>query len=291
MSFKKKMKNIVCATLASASVFAVATSFVGCNTSNPEVEMKISFNGSSYVLDYKLYRKIAPATVQHFIELADAKFYNGVCVHDYTSSKLYTGGYKVNEALQEQGKIEEINYFEQVKDVKLTQTVWQDPEKKNALDTVYGEFENNNFHVSSGALKQTYGSLTMFYTPKSGDRTEIYAKRSDGNGVDRKEYTYNSATSLFFIYTSTSQSNSDSYCTFATLKGKSKTKLDALLAAISDYIEDEFESSDDSTAEFAPSYEITTDAGDKYVGEDGYTANYKIPVEPIVIEYVKVTKY
>lgn len=293
MSFKTKMKSIVCAALASASVFAVGATFAGCNTNHPEVEMKISFNGKSYVLDYTLYRKIAPATVQHFIELADAEFYNGVCVHNYTSSKLYTGGYKVNESYSDFGGIEEINYFKEIEDrnIKLTQTVWHDQTQTDAANTLYGEFQNNNFKVTTGALKQTYGSLTMYYTSKVNNRDEVYVKRSDGEGVNRKDYVQNSATSLFFISISTSTASSSAYCTFAELKEKSEDKLDDLVSAIKDYIEDEFEDSDDATDEFAPKYDVPTDAGDRYVGEDKFTAEYAVPVEPIVIEYVKVTKY
>ena len=63
----KPLKKIMCAALAGVSVFASVAMFSSCTTSHPEVEMKLSFNDKSYTLQYKLYRKIAPSTVQHFL--------------------------------------------------------------------------------------------------------------------------------------------------------------------------------------------------------------------------------
>lgn len=295
MLFNQKTKRFLCTALLSATVFGVATSFTGCTTSHPEVEMKIKFNDKAYVMQYTLYRKLAPATVQHFMDLAELEFYNGLCVHDYTDGKIYAGGYKYDAEESDQGGLVEVDYFATVaeriskkgKDA-FSHSVWHDREKTTPTYTVYGEFSNNNFEVESGALKQSFGSLTMFYTPKTNNRDEVYAARSDGDGVNRKDYRYNSATSLFFISTSTSTTSSSSYCTFATIKDDSKDDLNNLLDAIADYIDEHFE---EEAEEFAPDTVVSTDLGDEYVGDDKLTDLFNVPVEPIVIEYVKVKKY
>lgn len=66
---RNSFKKLMSAALIGVSVFASATLFSACTTSHPEVEMKLSFNDKTYTLEYKLYRKIAPSTVQHFLEL------------------------------------------------------------------------------------------------------------------------------------------------------------------------------------------------------------------------------
>ena len=77
-------------TTALVAVGSVAM-FAGCTTSNnPEVTITYTFNGEDYEVDYILSRIDAPRTVQHFIELADAGFYDGLVVHDYRSNALYT---------------------------------------------------------------------------------------------------------------------------------------------------------------------------------------------------------
>ena len=91
---KKAMKKILCGALCLTACLGSAFSFSACETSKPEVEMEIEFNGNTYTLEYTLYRKIAPATVNHFIALAENGYYDGLCVHNYTSSKMYTGAYK-----------------------------------------------------------------------------------------------------------------------------------------------------------------------------------------------------
>lgn len=80
---RNSFKKLMSAALIGVSVFASATLFSACTTSHPEVEMKLSFNGSTYTLEYKLYRKIAPSTVQHFLELVEKGYYDGLCIHDY----------------------------------------------------------------------------------------------------------------------------------------------------------------------------------------------------------------
>ena len=129
----------------------------------------------------------------------------------------------------------------------------------------------------------------MYYTPKEKCATYVDVKRSDGKGNDAKLYKYNSATSLFYISLSSSSSGSGtSYCTFATLEDDSVEVLDDLKAAITDYIEDEYEG---NAADFAPTSKVVVDEDDRYVGSDKESREYSVPLEPIVIKSVKVKSY
>ena len=286
----KVLKKVITAALASACVCSQAAVLSSCTTDHPEVKMKLAFNGKTYTLEYELYRKIAPSTVKHFMELAEGKYYDGLCVHNYSDSKWYMGGYSFDEAQEDNGGLVEKNYFEAVQGLKLTSTVWQDEDKKNPTYTLYGEFSNNGFKVKAGALQQSFGSLTMYYTSKTDVVGKVYAKRSDGKGVDLKDYKLNSATSLFYMSVSTATSAaSSSYCTFATLKDDSKDKLEDLKEAIANYIAAQKEENEEFA--FAPVVdEIPSDLGDSFI-EGGEERTYSVPVEPIVIQSVRVTKY
>lgn len=286
----KPLKKIMCAALAGVSVFASVAMFSSCTTSHPEVEMKLSFNDKSYTLQYKLYRKIAPSTVQHFLELVENGYYDGLCIHNYDAgtSRLYTGGYSYDASKADDGGLVEKDYFSVVKDWTLTQTVWDDEARTDPLYTVYGEFPANGFEVENGAVKQSYGSLTMYYTPKESCSVPVYVQRADGKGYNSKPYKYNSATSLFYISTGSSNSVSSSYCTFATLKDDDSTdKLKELMTAIEEYIADEYE----ETADFAPSVTVTVDEEDRYMAAAREKQTYKVPNTPITVEYIKVKSY
>ena len=281
-------KNIFKKFTAAACLTAVAATtlftFASCETSYPKAEITVSFNDTDYTLKYELARKLAPSTVRHFIELADNNFYDGLCVHSYETSKWIAGGYKVAEG-DDDTKLEEIDYFAAVKNFALTQTVWASPNKENPTGTVYGEFSKNNYKVEgTGAWKQTYGSLSMFYTSKDAEDS-VYVDRFDGNGQSYKPYKYNSATSLFYFYTSSSDSAaSDNYCTFARLEEKSRDKFAKLLKAVSDYSSDAY--GDDG---FTEEKKLTANAGDPF--ESSSTVTAKVPKKAIVIKSVKIKKY
>ena len=112
---KKTLKRALCTILAGTGMVASLTMFSACTTNRPQVEIHISFNGESYTLAYRLYRKLAPSTVQHFIELAENGYYDGLCVHDYQAdSRMYTGGYTYDANVSANGGLVEKNYFETV---------------------------------------------------------------------------------------------------------------------------------------------------------------------------------
>ena len=294
---KKIFKKIACSALAAVSVFGCAASFTACKTSNPEVKMQIEFNGETYTLKYKLYRKIAPKTVEHFMWLADNGYYDGLCIHDYDAKalKMYTGAFSAT-ADKEDG-LQYKNYYETVRELALTDefphSVWNDKGKTDPTYTLYGEFwgdseEGNRFKVENGNLKQTFGSLTMFYEDISSydvSLNSVWIERASDDKMDSKVYKYNSATSQFFISLSTGQTSSNMYCTFATLKNDSV--LEEFQEDLAEYIENNY----DEDESFTTSRTVTVNRDDAFVGDYGIQKTYDVPKEPIIIKYVKVSKY
>lgn len=290
---KKTMKKVCCAFLAGVSVFGSAAMLGGCTTNRPEVEMQIAFNGKTYTLEYTLYRKFAPNTVTHFLQLAENGYYDGLCVHDYADNKLYTGGYSYDKTQAEDGGLVYKSYFDTVKAYEnYAHSVWADTEKKVPTYTLYGEFSSNNVKVKNGGfLKQEFGSLTMYYTDKSSNDDTVIVEKIDGSGTDSKEYRYNSATSLFYIQLGSSASPNSKYCTFGKISEGSVEELEELQDAIASYIETAYGSEDSSEASFAPAVEVAVDEDDPFVGDAALVATYNVPEEPIVINYVKVLKF
>ena len=285
-----KFKRVVSAALALSAVCASVATFSACETAHPEVQITLSFNKQDYTLDYTLYRKVAPATVEHFLTLAENGYYDGLCVHDYDDSKMYTGGYSYQDGGANGGLIYK-NYYEIVKSY-IPQTVWQDQAKTLPTYTLYGEFESNKFSVkNNGHLLESFGSLTMYYTEKEDCEDSVYVQRSDGDGVSTRGYEYNSATSLFYISLSTGTKTNKNYCTFALLSDDSTSELTALQTAIADYIEDNYGEEEDAAEDFVTDVTLEVDADDIFVGGRDNEETYQVPNEPIVVKKVEVKKY
>ncbi len=293
---KKIAKKLVCATLALGSVFGSTFMFSGCTTDRPEAEIKLQFNGKTYTLEYTMYRKIAPATVKHFIKLAENKYYNNTIVHDYADKKMYMGGYEYKSD-DKSGTMEldyAKDYFGTVSTYsKFPVSVWADSARKTPTYTLYGEFANNKFNVENGRIAQSYGSLTMFYVDKEeAEQSVVTTKRNDGKGYDHtKTYEYNSATSLFYISLSTTETTPSSYCTFAKLDSDSKSTLKKLESAIADYIEKNLGKEEDAADDFTETISVYLDEEDPILGNIDQLVTYDVPVEPIIVKSVKITKY
>lgn len=296
--FKKTFKKVLCGVLAVTASAASVVSFSACETDNPKVEMTIEFNGETYELEYKLYRKVAPATTNHFLKLVENGFYDGVCIHDYDmeANLMYTGGYTYSADVDNGGLSEKTvdgkTYFDLAASFGIPQTVWQDQAKTQPTYTLIGEFVGNGFSWKNGeALKRSFGSLSMYYSEKDADQG-IWVKRADeSKETPRKasKYECNSATSMFYISLATATTKNDNYCTFATLEDKSVATLEDLQAAITEYVEEMGED-----AEFVEEYTYVIDSQDPIVGskdEDTRETEYDVPVEPIVIKKVTVKKY
>ncbi len=279
---KSKLKKLLCAVLA---LSACVGTLSACETSKPKVEMQIEFNGETYDLDYVLHRKVAPATVKHFLALAENGYFDGLCVHDYTNEKMYTGGYKYeNDNLVYQ------KYYDIVKEYSnFPCSVWLDEQKANPTYTVYGEFfGNSEFKVENGAKSQEFGSLTMFYEDIDSD-DRIIVERHNGEGTARYAYEDNCATSLFFISMSDETKTDSNYCTFATLNEKSVDVLKELRSAIESYIESNYDEEADES--FAPEKSVVVEETDPVLGAQENEWEYNVPQSAIVIKKVSVKKY
>lgn len=287
------MKRLICGVLACASMTACVATATACETNHPEVEMTISFNGESYTLNYKLYRQLAPRTVAHFLWLADNNYYDGLCVHNYEEGveKMYTGAYSYTDAADDADGLVYKPYYETVKGYEnFPVSVWMDKDKENSLYTLCGEFEENHFNVESGSLRQTYGSLTMYYTDKDTTKSVCVEYLGEKAGeLAYREYGYNSATSMFYISLSNSSTRNDEYCTFAELKESSEDTLEAFEAALEAYIEDNF-SDEESDETFTKEYTVTVDEDDEILDKKN-TEIYYVPSAPIVIKSVEVKKF
>ena len=54
----KKLAKIVAVALSAVFMLGCALLFTGCESRNPEITMRISFNGETYELHYKLSRDL-----------------------------------------------------------------------------------------------------------------------------------------------------------------------------------------------------------------------------------------
>lgn len=275
--------------LSLAGVAVLASSallMTGCETNRPEAEIELAFNGETYTVSYQLFRNIYPQTVKHFTELAEKGYYDGLCIHNYASNALYTGAYTYDETQTVKGGLVEKDYFTTVAKYGLTESVFDSVTGKTTY-TLYGEFTDNGYKVSKNAQTQKYGSLVMYYTPKGDDVTRVNALRSsDGQIAENKLYKYNSATSLFYIFTGVSASNNSSYVTFGQLlDDDAKKVLQNLKEAIEDYIDTLGET------DFTEEVSIRVDANDPYVSAEKTMMTYQVPTMPIIVNSVKITKY
>lgn len=278
----KNLKRFISTALAITSVCACTATLTACETPHPEVQITLSFNDETYTLDYVLYRNITPATVNHFLALAENKYYDGLCVHDYRSDALYTGAYSY-----ENEKLVYKNYFDTVASY-IPQTVWFDSEKANPTYTLYGEFESNHFSVENGDLSESFGSLVMYYSDKNTE-SEVYVQRNQDGKLAPRDYEKNSATSQFFISLEEKTAANNDYCVFATLKEGSVSVLEDLQAAIADYITDTY--GENGESEFVTETDMEIDEDDLMLGGNGSFVSYDVPNEPIVVTSVKVKKY
>ena len=284
----KNLKKVICGALATVCAFGCAATLTACETSRPEVEIVIEFNGSTYTLQYEMARKVTPATVNHFIWLVDNGYYNGLCVHDYKEdSKMYTGGYKTATDEGDTDGLTEFSYYSEIAKFdnysSFPKTVWLDSEKQTPTYTLYGEFDNNEVKVENGKLADKFGSLSMYYYDSSAQeaaKTDVWGTREGGGKLYKRTYQYNSATSLFYINLNEESSTyNKSYCTFATLKSESEEVLKDLKAEI------------ENIDNFTEAHKVRVFQDDPVLGEYEINVNFDVPQKEIKIKTVKITKY
>jgi cyclophilin family peptidyl-prolyl cis-trans isomerase len=290
---KKLLKKLACLTMALTATCACAATFTACETDYPEVTLEIEFDGEVYELEYKLYRKVAPSTVNHFLKLVENGYYDGVCVHDYdaASSKLVTGAYTYTAGADNGGLVYK-NYYDIVKTYEnFPHTVWADEAQQTPTYTLYGEFSDNGFSVKKGITDNLFGSLSMYYTSKTTSEDKVSVKRADGDGYSNKQYKYNSATSAFAVSIDEAEkAASSNYCTFATLDEDSQETLKELLAAVEAYIADAY-GEEGKVSDFVTKEDVPVDQDDVFVGENEEEVIFSIPNKEIQIKKVTVKKY
>lgn len=288
----KKSLRIFAAVATAAIGLSSMFVFAGCDTNEPEITITYSFNGKDYEVGYTLNRAGAPQTVRHFIELADAGYYENTVIHDYQTNGtfLYGGGYVLDDdgELVEKDYWSEVERLEKEKNMTFTQSVFREGTDEG-LYTVYGEFKDNGVQNSARVYNHTQGALVMYYMDKGDDNTTVRTVRADnGEKQDGSQYRYNSATSLFYTFTgSGSRSDLDSkYCVFG--KTKDYSEMSELLDAISEYA-----SGLDANVSFAEERRTILNQHDPFelVKNAKITADYQVPTVAIVIKSVEVTKY
>lgn len=295
-----KIARLVSVIAAALLVLAMSFAFVGCETKHPEISVKISFNEETYELEYKLYRNMYPQTVAHYLELIDMKYFDGTVIHDYRSDRMVGGGYYYNgEDVVDDLFAKDKDYDAATKDENGNVTlknvsVWADENKTTAYNTLYGEFSDNKFTVKNNGLTNKLGSIgTYYYTPTKGNATvqKVYIQRNGDKEMDTRPYCYNATTSMFYLYTGSSGTDT-AYCTFGVLNGKKyEERFQELLDAIEAYTLDVLNGGDEEGTEVFTT-EKTMTIEDEYWAESSYEdVSFSIPRAKIVIEQVKVLKY
>lgn len=292
----KKLHRIL--SIASAAVLSAAAvaMFTACDSAEPEIVITYNFLGEDYEVEYTLSRKGAPQTVQHFIELADAGYYDGTCIHHYVDDAfLYGGAYVWDEETE---SIVEKDYYSEVKNLNLTQTVYtlgENGKRGDPLYTVRGEFEANGVEGNTKTLSHTQGALAMFYTGKGNSSVRVGSIRSDGGDYQEGDYyKYNCATSMFYTFTGAgTRTELDKYY---TVFGRTSnfSQMQELLDAIQEYIDTL--SSPDAFTDSGRYYINEHDPYDAVTGSttfsgENISSTYDVPVEPIIVKSVEVTKY
>lgn len=308
--FLKRLLLIV----VSLVVICAAAILSACGESDhPRAEITFSFNNKTYTVEYTLYRNMYPQTVRHFIELADAGFYNDTLIHDYTGTDWYGGGYSYDKAEATDYtsaftgnsladylglNSKEQAYYDLFANGKLSPSVYKTTrmdgkreyvDREDALPTLIGEFSENGHEIKQGALSASFGTLKMFYYSK--DKKICTMVAHDGNFYT-SDYKYNAATSIFAIQVSSTSSLSvTGYATFAELRNDNAADtLRALQDDISDYITDNL---NNSTSDFTKSAKVNVDNLDTFApeGSSGIERSFTLPRVPLIIKSVKITKY
>ena len=287
-----KFVKAVAVALAAVCMLGCALMFTGCESRYPEITMRISFNGESYELRYKLSRDLYSQTVAHYLELIDLGYFDGTVIHDYQSDRLIGGGYTYAD-MENGDAVEDLtacDYDAATTDAEgnvtlENVTVWADADRTQATNRLHGETSANGFSIESGnGLRNRFGTLGAYTYVGTGEKNIVYYAKSSDNGYGSSEYYKNSFTSMFYIYTSTTSSTERNYCVFAELADDaSEDALNELLDAIDAYTEDL------ESGSFTESKEVTIQ--DEFTVDGSYEATFAVPTEKIVIEEVTVDTY
>lgn len=293
-----KIAKFATLLIAALLVLTASLAFVGCETKRPEISMKITFNGETYELEYVLYRNMYPQTVAHYLELIDMGYYDGTVIHDYQSNRMVGGGYYYESADADvEDDLLEKDYDAATKDENGNVTldnvsVWADADKTVAYNTLYGE-GTKQLTIENNGLTNQFGALgTYYYTPlRTSEDLKVWVQKNGTGEMVERNYCYNSATSLFYLFTGSSASNPE-FCTFGLLKdsGDEET-FQNLLDAIEEYTLETLNGGDEEGTEVFTT-EVPRTIEDEYWDESSYEdVTFNVPRAKIVIEKVSVLKY
>lgn len=309
-----KFKKLVTCLVSAFIVTTVAVSASACSveTAHPEARVTYEFNGETYSVDYTLYRNMYPATVRHFIELTENKFYDNTVIHSYNSNDWLAGGYEYNAedyaslsdnasrmaeyfekyskedayvALFNEGKFTSSVYSNRGYDDKGNETV----KSEEALPTVMGEFYNNiHREIEKGALTAEYGCLKMYYNEKKSTQKVFVTVDKQ---VIMADYKSNCATSLFSVQSGTSSSYSETnYTVFARLKDTSA--FDDFVDAVRAYITNNHGG---TASNFYNAASVNVENNDTFTNQadtdKGTSVTFNAPKTPIIVKEVKITRY
>jgi cyclophilin family peptidyl-prolyl cis-trans isomerase len=310
MFIRKKIKQALCVAASAVMLGVSALTFTSCESSWPKVTLEIGFNGKTYSIAYKLYRKFYPQTVRHFLELTALGYYTNLAFHNYNSTGMFTGSFEYDET--EANNLKEKDYFAWAEQQTLTQSVFEavDDGKvpTKGLNTLIGEFTANSYSIENNDKKygaEKEGCLVMYYEPNSSASLQQYVtvkrntKRSksdifesnEARYYDQRDYSMNCATSQFYItFNNTTSSVNKNYCVFGELfNDDAEDTYDSLTSAIKTFISNNYGDDDDDFVEEV-SYDVYVD--DPYLGNglvDPVT--YSVPQEPIVLKRVRINRY
>lgn len=310
----KKLKYAIM-SLSLAAVVGVSAAASACTikTKHPRALITLEFNDASYDIEFTLYRNMYPQSVQHFIELADAGFYNDMIIHNYISTDWFTGAYtynqdayaSANDNVSRMGEYletysKEQAYYDLFNVGSLSASVYktsrydgdkQTVSRDDALPTLIGEFSANDHNIEKNELTEEFGVLKYYYYSKGTSNKSVTIKTSFDEVLEH-DYSYNCATSVFAIQSSSGSSySSENYCIFGKLRNDdARDRLNELNDDISDYISDNLSGNSDN---FTTSISTTVDNLDKYAGDGGKSVevSFTVTKKPLIVKSVKITKY
>ena len=329
-NMSKKIKKALIA-LALAGIVGVSVGASACGTSkHPNARITIEFNEETYVIDYMLYRNMYPQTVQHFIELADAGFYNDTIVHDYKSSDWVSGAYSYNakhEVTDDAGNStlvasDYVSAFSRTGG--LAEYLEANSKEKEYYDLVTAGIKSGSFSASvysrtvydknekeivdlADALPTVIGEFSenghkiadnKGLKDSYGTLKMVYYKKDVKpvfvkNSFDQilpRDYSYNCATSLFSMQVSNSTQYSASK--YAVFGQLKNDKSKEILEDLTDAISD-YATSLGSSSSWSLTVKTQVDKEDKFADEGGrdIDVSFTMTSLPLIIRSVKITKY
>lgn len=282
---------------AAAVLFTCTLMFAACESKYPEIEMKISFNGETYTLTYKLYRSPYAQTVEHYLELIDMGYFDNTVIHDYDEGDRMIGGgytYSSLESGDITGDLTALEYDEATlnedESVKIPVSVWKDAEGTLPTNRLYGEIESNGFQTNFSGMENQTGAIGTYSYVSKNEKNSVHVKRTNNSSGElaEREYYKNSVTSMFYLSLGSSAASDSNFCVFGELAdSESVTAFSDLTTAITDYISAQQET--DDSYSFTETFE--TEIEDDMANESRYSVTFNVPKVKIIIQSVEVTKY